>query len=333
VGLKPTLSNYTPAIAGSQTRKAVLGHWRDQVIADPPLVLEESRCHYGAHQMAGLVRSRAAAAVAIEACDRVRTAGLQFATEDIRFTVHRPSLAGRRAKCVVSVADYPQAMNVEMSSGPAFAFGEITLPPGGGVRVEAGAMAMTRGDVAVATSTQGGFMKGLRRSIGGESFFVNDFSSRSGGLVAVAAALPGDMTVVTLDARGGLLVQSGSWIASDPSVQVDSKWGGGKSFFSGEGLILLRCTGQGDLLMSSYGAIRGYTLVPGETMTLDTGHVVAFDDIVQYQVRKAGSWKSTLLGGEGLVTDFTGPGRVWLQTRSSSDLIAWLTPRLPSQRS
>jgi uncharacterized protein (TIGR00266 family) len=224
-------------------------------------------------------------------------------------------------------------MNVEMSSGPAFAFGEITLPPGGGVRVEAGAMAMTRGDVAVATSTQGGLMKGLRRSIGGESFFVNDFSSRSGGLVAVAAALPGDMTVVTLDTRGGLLVQSGSWIASDPSVQVDSKWGGGKSFFSGEGLILLRCTGQGDLLMSSYGAIRGYTLVPGETMTLDTGHVVAFDDIVHYQVRKAGSWKSTLLGGEGLVTDFTGPGRVWLQTRSSSDLIAWLTPRLPSQRS
>ena len=148
-------------------------------------------------------------------------------------------------------------MNVEMSSGPAFAFGEITLPPGGGVRVEAGAMAMTRGDVAVATSTQGGLMKGLRRSIGGESFFVNDFSSRSGGLVAVAAALPGDMTLVTLDARGGLLVQSGSWIASDPSVQVDSKWGGGKSFFSGEGLILLRCTGQGDLLMSSYGAIRG----------------------------------------------------------------------------
>ena len=219
-------------------------------------------------------------------------------------------------------------MNVEMSSGPAFAFGEITLPPGGGVRVEAGAMAMTRGDVAVATSTQGGLMKGLRRSIGGESFFVNDFSSRSGGLVAVAAALPGDMTVVTLDTRGGLLVQSGSWIASDPSVQVDSKWGGGKSFFSGEGLILLRCTGQGDLLMSSYGAIRGYTLAPGETMTLDTGHVVAFDDIVHYQVRKAGSWKSTLLGGEGLVTDFTGPGRVWLQTRSSSGLIMWLDSRL-----
>jgi len=223
-------------------------------------------------------------------------------------------------------------MQVEISSGPAFAFGEVTLPPGGAVRVEAGAMAMTRGDVDIATSTQGGFMKGLRRSLGGESFFVNDFSSKTGGLVGVAAALPGDMVLAALDGSQDVLVQSGSWIASDPSVDVDAKWGGGKTFFSGEGLVLLRCGGRGDMLMSSYGAIRFTTLAPGETITLDTGHVVAFDAAVQYKVRKAGSWKSTLLGGEGLVTDFTGPGRVWLQTRSSSDLIGWIAPRLPASR-
>jgi len=176
-------------------------------------------------------------------------------------------------------------------------------------------------------------MKGLRRSLGGESFFVNDFSSTRGGVVAVAAALPGDMTQVSLDGSGSLLVQSGSWIASDPTVDVDSKWGGGKSFFSGEGLILLRCSGRGDLLVSSYGAIRSATLAAGESITLDTGHVVAFDETVQYKVRKAGSWKSTILGGEGLVTDFTGPGRVWLQTRSSSDLVAWLSARMPSKSS
>ncbi len=224
-------------------------------------------------------------------------------------------------------------MQVEISSGPSFAFGEITLPPGGAVRVEAGAMAMTRGDISMSTSTQGGFMKGLRRSFGGESFFVNDFSSRSGGIVAVAAALPGDMTLVPLSGAQTVLVQSGSWIASDPSIEVDAKWGGGRTFFSGEGLVLLRCSGHGDMLVSAYGAIRSATLAPGETMTLDTGHVVAFDDTVQYSVRKAGSWKSTILGGEGLVTDFTGPGRVWLQTRSSSDLIAWIQSKLPPQRS
>jgi uncharacterized protein (TIGR00266 family) len=223
-------------------------------------------------------------------------------------------------------------VQVDINSGPAFAFGEITLPAGGSVRVEAGAMAMTRGDVQIATSTQGGFMKGLKRTLGGESFFVNDFSSATGGIVGVAAALPGDMTSVTLGSAG-LLVQSGSWIASDASVTVDSKWGGGKSFFSGEGLILLKCTGQGDLLLGAYGAIRSHDLAAGEVLTLDTGHVVAFEDTVQYSVRKAGSWKSTLLGGEGLVTDFSGPGRVWLQTRSSGDLISWIQSKLPPQRS
>jgi uncharacterized protein (TIGR00266 family) len=224
-------------------------------------------------------------------------------------------------------------MQVDINSGPAFAFGEITLGAGGAVRVEAGAMAMTRGDVQIATSTQGGFMKGLKRTLGGESFFVNDFTSGSGGIVGVAAALPGDMAKVTLSGSGSLMVQSGSWIASDPSIDVDSKWGGGKTFFSGEGLILLRCSGQGDLLVSAYGAIRSTELAAGEVITLDTGHVVAFDDTVQYSVRKAGSWKSTILGGEGLVTDFTGPGRVWLQTRSSGDLISWIVSKLPPQRS
>ena len=94
MGLKPTLSNHAPAIAGSQTRKAVLGHWRDQVIADAPLVFEESRGYHRAHQMNRLVRPGSAAAIAIEACDRVRTTGLEVATQDIRFTVHSPSLAG-----------------------------------------------------------------------------------------------------------------------------------------------------------------------------------------------------------------------------------------------
>ena len=224
-------------------------------------------------------------------------------------------------------------MDVDISAGPAFAMGTITVPPGGSVRVEAGAMAMTRGDIQIETSTRGGFFKGLRPSLGGESFFVNDFHSGSGGQVGVAATLPGDMTSLMLDGRTALLVQSGSWIASDPSIDVDSKWGGHKSFFSGEGLILLRCTGAGGLLLSSYGAIVATELAAGEALTLDTGHVVAFDESVQYKVRKAGSWKSTLLGGEGLVTDFVGPGRVWLQTRSSNDLIDWIKEVNPQRSS
>lgn len=225
-------------------------------------------------------------------------------------------------------------MQVEIKAGPAFAYGEVTLPPNASVRVEAGAMAMQRGDVTVATSTQGGLLKGLKRTIGGESFFVNDFlAGASGGVVGVAAALPGDMVLVDLSQGQTIMVQSGSWIASDTSVNVDSKWGGGKTFFSGEGLILLKCSGNGHVLLSSYGAILEASLSDGEVMTLDTGHVVAFEDTIKYSVRKAGSWKTSLLGGEGLVTDFTGPGRIWMQTRSTPDFVSWLKTVLPGARS
>jgi uncharacterized protein (TIGR00266 family) len=225
-------------------------------------------------------------------------------------------------------------MQVEVLAGPAFAFATIAIPPGGELHAEAGAMAAYSDGVEVETAARGGVMAGLRRSVlGGESFFVNTFRAPSGGSVSVAAALPGDMTVVPMDGTQALFVQSGSWIASDPGVEVDTKWGGARTFFSGEGLFLLRCTGRGDLLMSSYGAILTRTLAPGEGFTLDTGHVVAFDASVQYAVHKAGNWKTTLLGGEGLVTRFVGPGRLWLQTRSAQDFIGWLVPKLPSQRS
>ena len=220
-------------------------------------------------------------------------------------------------------------MQVHIEEG-AFAFAEATLPPGGALRVESGAMATQRGDVTVATSTRGGFVAGLKRTFGGESFFVNDFTSQLGGSVGVAPPYPGDIALVNLSGGDELLVQSGGWLASDPTVQVDSQWGGARGFFSGAGLILLRCSGQGDMLIATYGAIRGTTLAHGERMVIDTGHIVAFESTVQYAIRKAGnSWKTTLLGGEGLVAEFVGPGQVWMQTRSTSDLISWLDARLP----
>jgi uncharacterized protein (TIGR00266 family) len=193
-------------------------------------------------------------------------------------------------------------------------------------------MAAMTGDVEIQTAAQGGLLGGLKRSmLGGESFFINTFTAPNGGEVAVAPELPGDIIHLPL-AGGGMFVQSGSWIASEPSVEVDTKWGGAKTFFSGEGLFLLKCSGAGDMLVSSYGAIIEKHLAPGEVYTIDTGHIVAFDEGVQYAVRKVGNWKSTILGSEGLVTDFTGPGRLLLQTRSPADLIGWLTQHLPFSR-
>jgi uncharacterized protein (TIGR00266 family) len=225
-------------------------------------------------------------------------------------------------------------MNVDIRYSPAFALAVITLPPGGEVRAEAGAMTSMSGGVEIETKAQGGMLAGLKRSVlGGESFFINTFRAPSGGELTVSPTLPGDIVHMPVGNSGALMVQSGSWLASDPGVQVDTKWGGRKTFFSGEGLFLLRCTGTGDMIVSSYGAIERRALGQGEVLKIDTGHIVAFEENIGYQVNKVGGWKSTLLSGEGLVATFTGPGTLWLQTRSPADFIGWLIPQLPKQQS
>jgi uncharacterized protein (TIGR00266 family) len=103
---------------------------------------------------------------------------------------------------------------------------------------------------------------------------------------------------------------------------------------SGEGLFLLKLTRPGTVLLSSYGAIVQLDLSAGEDHVVDTGHMVAFDSTTDYDVKKAGgSWKTTLLGGEGLVMHISGPGRLYFQTRSPGGFVDWLIPRLPKQSS
>jgi len=128
-----------------------------------------------------------------------------------------------------------------------------------------------------------------------------------------------------------LLVQSGSYLASSEGIQVDTKWSGAKTFFGGEGLIMLKVSGTGTLIVSSYGAIHPMELNAGEKFVVDTGHLVTFEEQVNYQVRKVAGWKSTLFSGEGFVAELTGPGKINLQSRSQDSFLSWLIPRLPKQ--
>ncbi len=222
-------------------------------------------------------------------------------------------------------------MQIEIKHSPAFASATVMLAPNEQVKAEAGAMILKTPSVNIETSTQGGFMKGLRRSLGGESFFMNTFTAGpEGGEVAFAPDLAGDIVTWTLSGQT-VFLQSGAYLASAIGVEVDSKWGGAKTFFSGEGLIVLKVSGHGEVLVSSYGAIESRELKAGEMISVDTGHVVAWSDGVTYQVRKVGGWKSTMLSGEGLVVDLTGPGVVYTQSRSPEAFLGWLIPKLPSQ--
>jgi uncharacterized protein (TIGR00266 family) len=225
-------------------------------------------------------------------------------------------------------------MRTEISYSPSFAMATVHLDPGESVLAEAGAMMSMTAGIAIETSTRGGVLKGLKRSVlGGESFFLNTFTaSAPGDHVVVAPSLPGD--IITWPLQGNtVFLQSGSYLAAPDSIEVDSKWGGSKTFFSREGLFMLKCSGVGDLVVSSYGAVHTIDLQPGQTYVVDTGHMVGWDEGVTYEVQRAGNWKSTMLGGEGLVVRLTGPGRCYVQTRSPANFIDWLVPKLPTQRS
>src|SRR3990170_1849267 len=223
-------------------------------------------------------------------------------------------------------------MKHEVMYGPSYALGIISLEAGEKIQAEAGAMVSMSDTIKMDTGVKGGVLSGLKRTVlGGESFFINTFAADQAGEVTIAPALPGDIVSLEL-AQQTLLVQSGSFLAATPDVDIDTKWGGGKTFFSREGLFLLKCTGAGTIFVSSYGAIHPITLAAGEKYSVDTGHMVAFDETVTYDVGRAGGWKTTLLGGEGLVCKLTGPGRFYLQTRSPDSFLQWLVPQLPGKR-
>lgn len=221
-------------------------------------------------------------------------------------------------------------MEYEIFHRPSYALLNLQLTAGESVSAEAGAMVSMSSGIEIETSMRGGLFGGLRRKfLGGESFFINTFSAAQSGEVNFAPSLPGDIYAVELN-NEVIFAQSGSFIASSEGVEVDSSWGGAKTFFSGEGLFLLRISGSGTVFLSSYGAIHEIDLAVGQSYTVDTGHMVSFAEGVGYNVRRVGGLKSTFFSGEGLVVELTGPGKITIQSRSTDAFLAWLIPHLPS---
>jgi uncharacterized protein (TIGR00266 family) len=220
----------------------------------------------------------------------------------------------------------------EIQKGHAFALADVTMDAGEELTAVAGAMASMSPGLAVHTKSNGGLVKGLKRKVvGGETFFMNTFTATEPSEIALAPPMPGDIVHRQMDGRE-LHLTSGAFLASSTSVEIDTKWKGAKTFFTAEGLFMLKLTGRGDLFMCAYGAIKQLTLGKGEVHNVDSGHLVAFESPMGYKIRKFGGWKSTVVGGEGFVIELTGPGDVWMQTRSPNAFGHWLLPLLPSQK-
>jgi uncharacterized protein (TIGR00266 family) len=221
----------------------------------------------------------------------------------------------------------------EIKHQGAFALAVVNLQPEQAISAEAGAMVSMSANVDLHSEMKGGIFGALKRAVGGESAFVSTFTARGGGgEVTLAPGAPGDVAGIEMQNQN-FLVQSSSYLAGDTSLQVDTRFGGAKSWIGGEGLFLLSVSGTGLLLVSSFGAIHRKRLRQGEQYVVDTGHLVAWEGHMQYNLRKAaksGFFRS-FLSGEGMVAEFVGPGEILIQTRNLAAFAGLLKPFFPSQ--
>lgn len=219
-------------------------------------------------------------------------------------------------------------MEISTRHTPSFGIARIGLAPQESVRVEAGAMAYMAPTVALQSKMEGGLLKSIKRAaLGGESFFLTTYTADArGGWVDVAPRLPGDLVALDITSSRPFVISKGSWLASAQSVSLDTKWGGFRNMFGSEGGFVVHASGEGKCLVACYGALETWNLAPGETITVDTGHMVAYEAAVTMNLRQVtGGLVQSFKSGEGIVFDFTGPGLVMTQTRNPNELAGWIT--------
>jgi len=203
----------------------------------------------------------------------------------------------------------------------------VKLEANESVTAEAGAMTYMDPNIDVKTRMREKSILGTigLKLMGGQSFFVNDYTAQQNlGEVAFVSAPVGDVETLEVKPSQGYIIQSSSYIASTQNVELDIKWQGFTKGLFGQGLFMIKVSGDGTLFINTFGAIDKHTLKPGQTLIVDNFHLVAFSDTCDYKVKKFGGLKSTLLGGEGLVTEIRGPGDVYIQTKNLREFVEWL---------
>lgn len=228
-------------------------------------------------------------------------------------------------------------MQIELTSRPAGSAARVRLDHNESLTAEVGAMIACTEQVDIDTTTRskgggGGIMKGVKRMLGGENLFLNHFTANAPDQeVIVGPALVGDVIHHQLD-NATMICQGDAWLASSEGIEIDATWRGfGKALFSGESMFWVRCSGSGDLLLNSFGAI--YEIEVDGSYTVDTGHIVAFEETLDFKIGKSNdSLLGSFLGGEGLVCKFAGHGKLYCQTHNPPSFGQALGPSLRPRR-
>jgi len=220
-------------------------------------------------------------------------------------------------------------LNFEIKYSPSYALLEVQLPEDGHIIAEAGALTYMSSNINVETRTrmkETGIWGAIKVSLlGGESLFITDYSAKGGpGKTGFVSAPLGDITNLEVTPNKGYIIQSSAYIASTADVKLDTQWQGFTKGLFGQNLFMIKTQGEGDIFINTFGAIDKHELGSGEMLIVDNYHLAALSDTCDYKVRMFGGLKSTILGGEGLITEVTGPGEVYVQTKNVKEFVDWL---------
>lgn len=224
-------------------------------------------------------------------------------------------------------------MEIDYENRPAYTTVVAILEEGESIIAESGSMVSYTKDIEIETERSGaGLLDSLKKSFfSDESMYVNKYTATAPDQeVKLAQNLPGDIKEIDLD-EDSVYIQAGSYIANGTGITTESTTGDLNSVFGGEGLFFLKAEGTGSVFVGAYGGITRKELEEGETLTVDSGHTVAWSEDVTYNARKIGGLKQTLLSGEGIVMDFTGPGVIYLQSRNYEDLLSDINTKIQTQ--
>ena len=228
-------------------------------------------------------------------------------------------------------------MQQEIIDAPDFGMLKITFDqPGEKVVSEAGAMVAMGTEIDISTNMRGGLLAAAKRAVmGGESLFQNTYTAKAPNqALFLSPPSEGDLRALALGPGQTFFLQSGAYVAHvGDQLVLDTKWGGVKSFFGGVGFFMLKVVGPGTVYYATYGAIHEVDVNPQMGYTVDTGHIVGFTEGLNFNIRKFGGYKGLFFSGEGLVCDFQGQGKVYVQTRNPGSLASFLEAYRPVKSS
>ena len=218
-------------------------------------------------------------------------------------------------------------MKYEIKYSPSYSLLVVNLDQNESITAESGALTYMDPNIEVYTKKREKSLLGSigLKLIGGQSFWVNQYTARNGsGEIGLVAAPVGDIEKLDIKPGQGFVIQKSAYIASTQDVELDIKWEGFTKGLFGQGLFMLKAKGNGSLFINTFGAIDTHNLASGQTLIVDNFHLVGFSESCKYKVKKFGGLKETILGGEGLVTEIIGPGEVHIQTKNLREFADWL---------